>query len=354
MESATKTRLEAGKQRSMSISDSAKLDMALASLKLDGSSEEKSDGVNVQELSGVFLKRVPIVESHAESNSTIPSYQYQLDNQRDYDVRVVMTFTGENIKCSPASGNFRQLSHHSVEGVIGKGRSHPFALVEAGDKSKNFSFSTDIKVYPVHDDVRETELEGVKLYTTITYSGVIATMIFEAKNNKDIDVEVELSLKGEIKEKSDSLPFKKLVRVGEKVKLGHVTSDSEVETGWKWTGLKAGEEPKEQVKEEIKKKEPEVVVQTSELKGVTLRQLLTAGGVSGPTTIRFEVQNSRDRDIKVEIDLTADAGGEVDFGHHSRPLTGVVHKKTSIPVHVGNVSIRGDAEVNWKFKELDD
>jgi len=81
---------------------------------------------------------------------------------------------------------------------------------------------------------------------------------------------------------------------------------------------------------------------------------MTPGSGALPTVIRFEVQNSRDRDVKLEIDLTADSGGEVDFRGSSRPLTGVVQKKTSTPTHIGTVSIRGDAEVNWKFKELDD
>jgi len=53
MESVAKTRLEVGKHRSMSISDSSRLDTALASLKLEAN--EEKEGVNVQELSGVFF-----------------------------------------------------------------------------------------------------------------------------------------------------------------------------------------------------------------------------------------------------------------------------------------------------------
>jgi len=45
-------------------------------------------------------------------------------------------------------------------------------------------------------------------------------MNFEALNNKEFDVEVELDLKGEIQEKSGSLPFKKVIRVGERAKIG--------------------------------------------------------------------------------------------------------------------------------------
>jgi len=298
------------------------------------------------------LKRIPITEVNSNNNSSIPSYHYQVDNKRDYDVRVVMSFTGENVKSS-SLGPFKHSSHHSVEGVVGKDQSHLFALVEAEDKNKNFSFSTDIKVYPVHDDVRETELEGVKLYTTITYSGVTATMIFEAKNTKDFDVEVELSLKGDVKEKSDSLPFKKLLKKGEKQKLGYVTSDTEIETGWKWTGLKPADEIVQNESKEDKKKGIEPIIQTSELKGVTLRQIMTAAGGLSPTTIQFEIQNSRDRDIKVEIDVVPDSGSEVNFQGNSKPLTGVVQKKVTTPVLIGTVSIRGDAEVNWKFKELE-
>jgi len=63
---------------------------------------------------------------------------------------------------------------------------------------------------------------GVKLYTTIAYSGTTGIMVFEALNTKDFDVEVELSVSGEIKEASGSLPFKRVVRIGQRAEIGRV------------------------------------------------------------------------------------------------------------------------------------
>jgi len=106
--------------------------------------------------------------------------------------------------------------------ILGRGHSTPFALVDAHNKSKDFTFNTDIKIYPLHDDIRETELEGVKLFTTIAYSGVTGIMVFEAQNNRDFDVEVELTLKGDISEVTGSLPFKRILRVGQRAELGRI------------------------------------------------------------------------------------------------------------------------------------
>jgi len=138
--------------------------------------------------------RVPLVEANFEEGTTIPSYQYHIENMRPYDVRVVIHFSGENFKVAPANGLFNQPAHHIVEGVIGwdlvlpcllisvflpfltfpssaflfplslspaaKGLNTAFALIDAQNRSKDFSFASDIKIYPVHDDVRETNLEG--------------------------------------------------------------------------------------------------------------------------------------------------------------------------------------------------
>jgi len=317
----------------MSISDTSRLDANLHSMRFDESTERKNDGVHVQELNGVFLKRVPLVEADFDNNTTIPSYQYHIENRRDYDVRILMTFAGTNFKVSAAGGDFSKPSHESVLGVVAQGQSTTFAILEAADKTRDFTFSADIKVYPVQADVRETELEGVKLFTTIAYVGLTTSMVFEAKNNKEFDVEIELDLKGDVREASGPLPFKKVCRVGEKVFVGSIKSETEIESAWKWVGLSA---------DAVNPQKPHV--QTSELKGVTLKQTLTPGN---PTMIHFEAVNGRERKVRVEVELSGD--GEIDFRGHARPLNGSV-----LPGHttsLGTIAIRGDAEVNWKFKE---
>jgi len=208
-------------------------------------------------------------------------------------------------------------------------------VIDPVDPSRNFSYDADIKIYPVHNNIRESNLEGVKLFTTITYSGLIASMFFEAYNTRDFDVEVELNLKGTVRDRSSALPFKTVIPKGKKVAIGHVTSDSEVESIWKWQSLAATE-----------KTSLEPNIQTSELKGVTLKQTMSSGD---PTLIQFDIINGRAKKIHVEIDIIGD--GDVDFKTQSRPLTGYVVPGAT--TFIGAVTLRGHADVSWKFKEVD-
>jgi len=225
-------------------------------------------------------------------------------------------------------------NHEAAEATLERGASITFVVVEPVDHARNFSYDADVKIFPVHNNIKESNLEGVKLFTTITYSGLTANMLFEAYNTKEFDVEVELDVKGHVKDRSSNLPFRVVVPKGKRVAIGHVTSDSEVESLWKWESLGG-----------VEKQAKEANVQTSELKGVYLKQTMQPGE---PTLIQFDVTNSRAKKIIVEIDII---GGEVDFKTQSRPLTGsVLPGATSF---VGAVTLRGNADVSWKFREVD-
>jgi len=332
MEHSARTRIEYSRPRSTSISDVSKLDAALSTLSQEKS---KSREIYTQELNGVFLKRVPLVEANFDTNSTIASYQYQVENARLYDVLFIIAFSGENTKITPGSTNVTMKDHMTVEGRIGSGKTQTFCLVEGRDKTKDFSFSANITILPFNEDVKETNLQGVILYTTVTYTGITSNITFEALNTKEFDVEVELDIKGRIKERSDSIPFRKNVLVGQKSLLGIIRSEEEIETSWKWTALS----------QNTFNPQKKTFFQTSELKGVTLKQTLHSGD---PSTVEFEVTNSRDTKIRVEIDLAGD--GLYDFKGQSRPLVGdVLPGRTTF---IGTVAMKGDAEVNWKYKEL--
>jgi len=68
-----------------------------------------------------------------------------------------------------------------------------------------------------------------------------------------------------------------------------------------------------------------------------------------PSLIQFDVTNGRPKKIQVEIDIIGD--GEVDFKTQSRPLTGAVLPGGTN--FIGAVTLRGNADVSWKFKEVD-
>jgi len=320
------TRLDTNNRRSIAVSDVERL---------SGLSKHipSNDGPYTQELDGVILRRIPMVRQSGGNTST--SYEYVIENKRQQDVKILLTFGGVNFKVAPVSHLVKKPSNEAAEGILEKGASITFVVVEPVDPTRNFSYDADIKIFPVHNNIRESVLDGVKLFTTITYSGLIANMFFESYNTKDIDVEVELNLKGAIKDRSSALPFKVLVPKGKKVAIGHVTSDSEVESIWKWQSLASQQENLRDAN-----------VQTSELKGVTLKQTMSPGD---PTLIQFDIINGRSKKIHVEIDVIGE--GEIDFKTQARPLTGTVLPGNTN--FIGAVTLRGHADVSWKFKELD-
>lgn len=295
--------------------------------------------VHTQELNGVFFKRVPLTLPTADGRGTIPSYDYHLENKRDYRVRVSMEFKGTNVKATPGHSAFspRPLL---IEAVLDRGKSTHAAVVTAADGLNDFSFSAEIKVFPDQDDIRTADLEGVKLYTTVTYQDLLTVMVFEAHNTRDFDVEVELDLKGHLVEQSGPMPFHKIIPAGKRATLGSAKSDSEIESAWKW----------QQVMDNNAVAPPGATVsgnkitQTSELKGVTLKQIMTPGD---PTLIEFEIVNNRSKKVSVSIDL--DGEGYINFRNQPRPLTGDVFANST--AFIGAVEIRGDATVNWKYKE---
>lgn len=65
--------------------------------------------------------------------------------------------------------------------------------------------------------------------------------------------------------------------------------------------------------------------------------------------IEFEVLNSLEKDISVSIDVETENGGTVSFRNQARPLVGDVLAKQS--AFLGVVEIKGEAYVNWKFRE---
>lgn len=295
--------------------------------------------VHTQELNGVYFKRIPLTLPTADGRGTIPSYDYHLENKRDYRVRVSMEFKGSNVKVTHGAGAHSP-RNLLVEATLEANRSTHAAVVTAADGLSDFSFSAEIKVFPDQDDIRVADLEGVKLFTTVNYQDLLTVMIFEAHNTRDFDVEVELDLKGRLIEQSGPMPFSKIIHAGKRAVLGSAKSDSEIESAWKW----------QQVMDTATFAPPGAVVngnkitQTSELKGVTLKQTMTPGD---PTLIEFEIVNNRPKKISVSVDLDGD--GFVNFRNQSRPLTGDVHANST--AFIGAVEIRGDSTVNWKYKE---
>jgi len=336
-------RLNTTKPRSESISDVRKLDALLSTLTLENEapqSEGNPNEVYTQEMSGVFLKRVPVIGATSDNSGTIPSYDYVVENKREYKVRIIMEFKGTNLKVDARSPN-SQKGALTVEGILEKFSSSSFAHVSAADGKADFSFSAEIKVLPDQDDIRVADLEGVKLFTTVTYQDLITVMHFEAENTKEFDVEVELDLKGKLVHQSGPLPFTKLVPSGRRVALGSAQSNVEIESAWKW----------QQVMDTNANAEASApgqkITQTSELKGVTLKQSMTPGD---PTLIEFEVINGRSQKIAVSIDLEGE--GFISFRNQPRPLVGDVFPNQT--AFIGAVEIKGDATVNWKYKELTD
>jgi len=334
-------RLNTTKPRSESISDVRKLDAILSTLTLDNEapkSEGNPNEIYTQEMSGVFLKRIPLVGATADNSGTIPSYDYVVENKREYKVRILMEFKGTNLKVGAVSPN-SQRGALTVEGILEKFSSSTFAHVSAADGKADFSFSAEIKVLPDQDDIRVADLEGVKLYTTVTYQDLITVMHFEAENTKEFDVEVELDLKGKLVHQSGPLPFTKLVQSGQRVALGSAQSNVEIESAWKWQQIM---DPNSNVDAGVPGQK---ITQTSELKGVTLKQSMIPGD---PTLIEFEVINGRSQKIAVSIDLEGE--GFINFRNQPRPLVGDVFPNQT--AFIGVVEIKGDATVNWKYKEL--
>jgi len=320
-----KTRLDSNNRRSLAVSDVEKFQNSYTI--------PQKDGPYTQELDGILIRRIPMVRQLGDT--TVTTYEYIVENKRSQDVRILLTFGGVNFKVTPVSHLVKKPNTEAAEGILEKGASITFVLVEPVDHTRNFSYDADIKIFPVHNNIKESNLEGVKLYTTVTYSGLTGNMLFEAYNTRDFDVEVELNVKGAVKDRSSNLPFRVIVPKGKKVAIGHVTSDSEIESLWKWQSV--GNE---------KQSSREPNVQTSELKGVTLKQTMQPGD---PSLIQFDVTNGRPKKIQVEIDIIGD--GEVDFKTQSRPLTGAVLPGGTN--FIGAVTLRGNADVSWKFKEVD-
>jgi len=312
----------------MAVSDVQKLQTSLR----DG---PKSDGPHTQEMEGIILRRLPMVRQI--DTHTVTSYEYIIENKRNHDVRILLTFGGVNFKVTTVSHLVKKPNNEAAEAILEKGASITFVVIEPVDHTRNFSYDADVKIFPVHNNIRESNLEGVKLFTTITYTGLVANMLFESYNTKEFDVEVELDLKGIVKDRSSNLPFRVMVPKGKRVAIGHITSDSEIESLWKWQSLVGVSGGGNQVSRDAD-------VQTTELKGVYLKQTMQPGE---PTLIQFDITNTRSKKILVEIDVI----GDVDFKTQSRPLTGaVLPGATSF---IGAVTLRGHADVSWKFQEVE-
>ena len=54
--------------------------------------------VTTQDLSGVLLHRTGGVETATDGKTILPTYEYNLDNQRGQDVRAIISFSGSNLK----------------------------------------------------------------------------------------------------------------------------------------------------------------------------------------------------------------------------------------------------------------
>jgi len=88
------TRLDPSNRRSVAVSDVEKLQSSLRA---------NHDGPHTQEVDGVIIRRIPMARQYPQTNSTSTSYEYVVENRRNHDVRVLLSFGGVNFKVTPVS-----------------------------------------------------------------------------------------------------------------------------------------------------------------------------------------------------------------------------------------------------------
>ena len=216
-------------------------------------------------------------------------------------------------------------------------------------------------IYPTHGESKEEELEGVKLTTwfvpfiftlfplsiffliflgmtilpcaRINY-GEQTSIEFEAYNDKNYEVIVEVSPTGDILNRSGPIPFRAPVKPGERVRVGSLTCRREISSQWRW----------ETAPSAVMKPNLEKTINKSEAKGVFLTQIQTP---AEHNLLEFELENTLGVNIVAEIELRGTA--QINLQGKSNPFKVLVQARSK--TNGGSVTFKGEIGVAWGWRE---
>jgi len=290
--------------------------------------------VTEDNLKDVIIKKFPFSTPDFQTYRSVPCYNFQAINNRTVEVKIIVKFVGNNLKIQPGS-QFILTDSRTVEGYLKAGESCHFCMTEPEDKNAKFfdQFDTELLVYPAQGTTHEETLQGVTLYSRVNYGNETA-FEFEAYNDQNFEVVVEVTVQGDILKKSENLPFIVNVKPQERVKVGHVSSKHDISKSWKWSTAPSA----------VKKPNLEKKIHRHEAQGVFLTQTQTPAEMN---LLEFEVENTQNFNILVEIDFVGT--GQLDLKGETKPLRRPVPAKTTLAV--GSVTFKGDIGVAWGWRE---
>lgn len=237
---------------------------------------------------------------------------------------VNIEMTGGNSSLTPL-GNAESISEGKIiEGVVRKGQEVLLGQLEAVDPKKPLDFNCTVQVERSDSEIREDDVQGVVLVTSIEY-GYTRQVSFFAHNKNAFDVEVNISVEGKFLSTSCELPIKRFVPSKQKLFLGSLKTSGNMATSWGWA--------------QVPKKSSEVV---QVLKGV---HLVVKPLASSKNQFQVEVSNNRRRGVKAQVKLT----GKFSPASAATLIGDVRPTET---VLLGTYTADGKVDHEWSWKEL--
>lgn len=320
--------LGAMKKRRSSISKTSGVNSA-------GSGEVNPGYVKSDNLDGIYIKRIPLAEPDFRNGEIRKLMEYTATNTRDKTVRLALEFQGTNFRIEPMG--LASISGTTISLIIPAGFSGAIASAGPDNASNEYSFSMNIRVTPIDlKEEAEEDLQGVVLYRCVTHDDM-TYVDFRVKNTRKFSIEAVIDVIGDYTNRG-FVP-KKVVKSGETVSFGGVSNIGDVNTSWHWKGL----EPVD-AQGNVVKPVNENDFTESELKGVFLGRVVFPAVDGNPGKVRFRVRNTRDE--KINIDITV--GGNI-VGSSGKLSKEVGEGDMVI---VGDVSVRGQMDIKWKWAAL--
>ena len=115
-------------------------------------------------LTNAFLSRLDSRNTEGDA-----VYLYQITNKRANDVMVNLELSGKNSNLTPLGTSESISDGKIVEGVVRKGQEVLLGQVEAIDPTASLEFSCAVQVERSDSEIREDEIQGVTLITTIEH-----------------------------------------------------------------------------------------------------------------------------------------------------------------------------------------
>lgn len=158
---------------------------------------------------------------------------------------------------------------------------------------------------------------------------------FEAQNPHSYDVEIQVDVPGHLHSKSGHLPFKAMLRSGQRILLGWVQSENDIEPNWAC--------------EEVLSNSVKTKVSHHDAKGVIMTQTHHYKETDDQNQLHMVLQNTHSYPVEVEIDFNGD--GTVDMLGRQRPI--LLRVGVHSTVNAGVVNFTGEINVAWKWVQVD-